>query len=119
MCRYPGCDSDKCSGKKLYCSKHLKTPFSSKAEVLSYRRGKRDAARSVKCSVHSFQYHGKEAEELRQGIESLMVGADDSFPWEERVVAVVDLQSLLDSVDARDSLAFSERNAKRKKTVKR
>ena len=63
------------------------------------------------CPAHAFQRHGKEAEELRAGIESLIAGADDSVDHDARVVSVHDLQRLLDSVDARDSLAFLERAA--------
>ena len=51
------------------------------------------------CSVHDF-IHGAEAEELREGIEKLMENED--------AVKVRQLQSLLDRVDARDSLAYLE-----------
>lgn len=46
---------------------------------------------------------GREAEELRSGIESLIEGSRDGK------VPTVDLQTMLDQVDARDSLAFIER----------
>lgn len=53
----------------------------------------------VFCPEHNF-VHGAEAEELRKGVEKLLTdGADVSF---------IDLQRLLDRVDARDSLAFLE-----------
>ena len=51
------------------------------------------------CSVHDF-IHGAEAEELREGIEKLMENED--------AVKVRQLRSLLDRVDARDSLAYLE-----------
>lgn len=53
------------------------------------------------CKEHNF-IHGGEAEELRQGIERLL--ADGEHPEELPVM----LQELLDSVDARDSLAYKE-----------
>jgi len=49
------------------------------------------------CPVHGFQ-HGAEAEELREGIESLMERFAGSVPN-------IELQALLDRVDARDSVA--------------
>jgi hypothetical protein len=45
---------------------------------------------------------GKEAEELRAGIETLMERASDGL------VTIEQLQILLDSVDARDSLSYLE-----------
>lgn len=48
---------------------------------------------------------GKEAEELRSGVEKLMGEAD------EGKVGVEDLQDLLDSVDARDSVRCVEQAA--------
>lgn len=70
------------------------------------------------CSEHGFT-HGAEAEELREGIEKLI--KDFDHPDEESVLQEVvrDLQALLDRVDARDSLAFSECPKKRRKARKR
>jgi len=68
------------------------------------------------CREHGFA-HGKEAEELRAGVERLITLADQvEIPVEygsvlmsaERYVPVADLQELLDEVDARDSLAWLE-----------
>jgi hypothetical protein len=58
------------------------------------------------CPVHAYQQHGKEAHELRNGIEKLIAefSADPCDP-----VTSEDLQALLDHVDARDSLAYLER----------
>jgi hypothetical protein len=64
--------------------------------------------------------HEREAEELRAGIERLIEVAepvrnlvrDDA---DEEVVFASALQLLLDNVDARDSLAFLEKKARRKK----
>lgn len=58
------------------------------------------------CSVHMDSQHGKEAEELRKGIETLIAGCseDDGVPAHE-------LQRLLDRIDACDSLAHLEREA--------
>lgn len=62
---------------------------------------------SAVCPEHGF-VHGAEAEELRAGIERLIKEADmDPDDGVRRTVAS-ELQSLLDSVDARDSLAFLE-----------
>lgn len=53
------------------------------------------------CPVHSYQSHGREAEELRKGIEgALGMDLDEVDDY---------LRDLLDNVDARDSLAFGER----------
>lgn len=60
------------------------------------------------CSVHGY-VHGAEVEELRGGIEQILAQRgdyDDSGLRE-------DLQRLLDRVDARDSLAFLEKEAPR------
>jgi len=51
---------------------------------------------------------GKEAEELRSGVESLIADAatmENAYGDEYEVVLVGDLQELLDRVDARDCLA--------------
>jgi hypothetical protein len=50
------------------------------------------------CDNHGFQ-HGAEAEELREGIQKLI----DQHP---RKVPVGALERLLESVDARDSIAY-------------
>lgn len=51
------------------------------------------------CPVHDF-IHGAEAEGLREGIEKLISDDGDVSAWS--------LRSLLDRVDARDSLAYRE-----------
>lgn len=59
----------------------------------------------------------REAEELRAGIEELIgepVTSVDQLDLQEGLVRVNDLQALLDQVDARDSLKFVEKRAKRK-----
>jgi hypothetical protein len=56
----------------------------------------------VRCPIHYGRVHGGEAEELRAGIERLIK--------DNRRVDVSALQRLLDSVDARDSLAHLERS---------
>lgn len=63
---------------------------------------------AVLCQEHGGIVHGMEAEELRAGIEELIAGADDSVDEDARVVSAADLQSLVDKVDARDSLAYRE-----------
>lgn len=57
--------------------------------------------RSRRCPVHDGQVHGKEAAELRRGIEELL---DEGTGQISRRA----LQWLLDRVDARDSLAHEE-----------
>jgi len=52
------------------------------------------------CAVHNGAIHGGEAEELRSGIEALIE--------HDLHVTSSDLQSLLDRVNARDSLAYLE-----------
>ena len=56
------------------------------------------------CAIHSGQVHGREAEELRRGIEGIIKGMDEFSSEEWRPL----LQNLLDEVDARDSLAYGE-----------
>jgi len=61
------------------------------------------------CPVHGY-IHGKEAEELREGIEDLLeqhtqhAGGDESTAWK----LLRGLRKLLDETDARDSLAWLE-----------
>lgn len=47
---------------------------------------------------------GREAEELRKGIENLISAADASYENPEPFVLTSDLKALLEDVDARDSL---------------
>lgn len=54
------------------------------------------------CTVHGDVAHGGEAEELRSGLEELLRHDD---------VGCSTVMALLDRVDARDSLVFSERHA--------
>jgi hypothetical protein len=55
------------------------------------------------CKEHDGVVHGAEAEELRAGLEKLVA---EGFVTERAVT------SLLDSIDARDSLAFLEAQRK-------
>jgi hypothetical protein len=57
------------------------------------------------CREHDF-IHGKEAEELREGLKKLIDLA--RYDADELGVSIISLQDLLDSVDARDSLAWLE-----------
>lgn len=61
---------------------------------------------TARCPVHGMERHGLEAEELRQGIEQIMTTMSDR--------SANRLQELLDKVDARDSLAFLDRQAERR-----
>ena len=56
------------------------------------------------CPDHGF-IHGAEAEELRSGIERLCAKYDKKVP-------IFELEELIQSVDARDSLAYLEANRK-------
>jgi len=67
------------------------------------QRRKQRRREHQECPVHAYQQHGKEAQELRAGIEKLLG---------ERVPARGPaLRKLLDDVDARDSLAYLERSS--------
>ncbi len=61
----------------------------------------------IGCARHAGVSHGKEAEELRSGIEKLLKEAEADAIG-SRTVGVYPLQRLLDEVDARDSLAHLE-----------
>lgn len=73
------------------------------------------------CPEHHF-VHGKEAEELRSGIEEALdnhdslvseMSGDDA---RDTLTSLVEcLRNLLGSVDARDSIAYVEKRSKRKK----
>lgn len=78
--------------------------FADDLETALIKAGYRD--RSVPCVIgrpcarHYGEVHGKEAEELRDGVQRII----DADPDEARVRLI----QLLDHVDARDSLAFLE-----------
>ena len=81
------------------------------AERRKQRRRERE-----ECPVHSYQKHGKEAEELRKGVETIIrmmpPHGDELTGCDARdmVDAVrTALRELLDDTDARDSLAYLER----------
>ena len=65
--------------------------------------------RMHECPVHSFAKHGKEAEELRDGIDDIIGDLESN---EDDMVSVSDvaglLRKLLEQVDSRDSLAYLE-----------
>jgi len=80
------------------------------------------------CPEH-LTHHGKEAEELRAGIEGIIedhkpsvhdvVETHAEAAWRDEIHAMrKELQELLDKVDARDSLAFTEYEVKTKGPVK-
>lgn len=68
------------------------------------------------CTVHGDVRHGKEAEELRAGVETLMEKSERTRGG-GYAVNVVDLQRLLARVDARDSLAFVETKPRRVRRI--
>lgn len=76
-----------------------------KAAVAEIRRRRAESAGG--CSVHGGAIHGGEAEELRDGIEKLLAEYDG------HPVPDYELNNLLDSVDARDSLAVVDQEAHR------
>jgi hypothetical protein len=66
----------------------------------------------VECPVHHYAKHGKEAEELRAGIQKIIKNGTND---DTQAVEVHDeLSKLLDEVDACDSLAYLERRDERK-----
>lgn len=73
----------------------------------------------AECPVHHFAKHGKEAEELRAGIQKMI--ADGANEDTQAVEVHDELSKLLDEVDAGDSLAYLERKdeAKRRKKASR
>ena len=66
----------------------------------------------VRCQTHEF-FHGAEATELREGIERILEDRD----FQEASDLCNQLQRLLEKVDARDSLAYSEMIEKEKKNA--
>jgi hypothetical protein len=78
------------------------------------QRAKQRRRERQECPVHSYQKHGKEAHELREGIKKIInshCGERVTYQDPEGLLDGMcdDLQSLLDQVDARDSLAYLER----------
>lgn len=63
------------------------------------------------CSFHKF-IHGKEAEELRKEITDLVNSLRGSWDRNEQFVHYLDLEELLEKVDARDSVAYLEKKHK-------
>jgi len=61
------------------------------------------------CPVHGDAHHGGEAEELRKGVERLRDSLADHREYDGYDIRDR-LQTLLDDVDARDSLAWLERH---------
>ena len=62
------------------------------------------------CPVHGY-IHGKEAEELREGLKKLLDTA--SGDADEMGVPVHELEDMLDRIDARDSVAWLEASKKK------
>ncbi len=71
------------------------------ADAIALRAAVALAASSLECPVHRGSVHGGEAEELRKGVEQIMLAMPEPFRGQ--------LIRLLDRVDARDSLAHLER----------
>lgn len=66
------------------------------------------------CPVHGY-IHGKEAEELREGLKKLIELAQDDA--DEMGVPVHAIEDMLDRVDARDSVAWLEASKKKDASV--
>lgn len=83
-----------------------------------------DADEGKECVMHAWQAHGKEAEELRTGVEALLSKFPHHTGWDETSTDEAyeglrdALQELLDDVDARDSLAYLERREATKARAK-
>lgn len=63
------------------------------------------------CDRHAEVVHGKEAEELRSGVEKILADSsngDDDDASHALIEIRKSLIDLLDDIDARDSLAFRE-----------
>lgn len=82
-------------------SRHAAVAFMMAAQ---YAEGHRDGEASPNrtCAVHAGQVHGREAEELRSGIEEALDSTDD------HAEAIGAVRRVLQQVDSRDSLAFIE-----------
>jgi len=65
------------------------------------------------CPVHGY-IHGKEAEELREGLKKLLDTA--SGDADEMGVPVHELEDMLDRIDARDSVAWLEASKKKEES---
>lgn len=79
-----------------------------------YSQGFLDASKE-KCPVHGFEEHGREAEELRAGIEAIVEHVEESYnnaTDDDYLEIGRNLQKLLDKVDAADSLSYLERKKK-------
>lgn len=74
-------------------------------------RRKQRYLESKRCPVHDYMMHGKEAEQLRSGLEEILTEWCASEAGSDACVEALleNLQQLLDDVDARDSLAYLER----------
>jgi hypothetical protein len=72
----------------------------------------------VSCDRHGGAVHGREAEELRKGIERIIAQTvvDDACPDSANDV-LDELQRLLDGIDARDSLVFLEETKHKTKAI--
>lgn len=114
-------------GRGLWVEKAEATPFESKVAALDVAKMLRRQVNHYRifvvgvmplpqeCPVHGLQVHGKEAEELRAGIEEIIKTCRPCVSTREEGCTgchiVEELQLLVDRVDARDSLAYRERNA--------
>lgn len=75
--------------------------------------------REFGCAVHGF-IHGAEAEELREGIQKIIVHYEDAAYENDSDLMLDDLRKLLERVDARDSVAFLEaKTAQQRRAAKR
>lgn len=79
---------------------------------VTVQRQKQRARERRECPVHRYQRHGKEAEELRSGVEAI-IGEFRGYPHAEVDMVCGVLQALLNRIDARDPLAYIERTAGR------
>jgi hypothetical protein len=74
---------------------------------------------TILCPLHDDQRHGREAEELRSGLENILEEFSLRLDQEPLILAVPELvkklADLLDRVDARDSAAFLDNKKARAK----
>jgi hypothetical protein len=101
-------------------ARHLRETTGNKWRVVRLVRKKRCTVYGRPCAEHGF-YHGAEAEELREGIENIVQDlptCGDDLEGDEAQSALDDvresLKRLVDTVDARDSLAYREATDGRK-----
>lgn len=115
---------DMCGGHQN--SDELRTEVRKTRRMLNQKlRSESECSFGARCEEHGGIVHGQEAEELRRGVERL-IETETVRSLGALYISKKSLEKLLERVDARDSLAFVEkdvekdaRNKKRRARSKR